>query len=227
MLFLLPATAAISAPSRQNAPPDAESELVDIRTIDPTIVIELRYATSQNIAGRPLYPPNMQALIRPSVAKRLLDAHNYLRARGYGLKIWDAYRPKLAHAQLWQLSRNTSFVSDPNDGIGSLHTWGVAVDATLVDSKGREMTMPTDYDNFTPAAEFHYRGRDPAIRFHLHLLQSAMARAGFYGLRTEWWHFIAENWKSYRSVGETAPPPRQQTGKRPASSRRKGLAHGP
>ena len=186
-------------------PPDApEPELVDLHTIDPTIVIELRYASSRNIAGRPLYPADMPALVRPSVAAKLVEAQNYLLTRGYRLKIWDAYRPKAAHDQLWQLYPDKRFVGNPADGVGSLHTWGAAVDATMVDNKGRDVQMPTDFDEFTPAAMLKYTGRDPFVKGHLLILQRAMARAGFLGMRTEWWHFISKGWTKYRAIPE--PP---------------------
>jgi D-alanyl-D-alanine dipeptidase len=183
--------------------PSSTEELVDIKQVDPTILVELRYAGSNNIACRPLYPPDMPALVRPSVAQRLIKAQAYLQQSHYRLKIWDAYRPPVAQAQLWQLFRNALFVADPADGRGALHTWGVAVDATLVDDKGNELTMPTDFDAFTPAASIHYKGNDPQVALHLRILQAAMKRAGFYGLRTEWWHFIAYDWKTFGPVHET------------------------
>ena len=178
----------------------AEPELVNVRAIDPTIVVELRYASSRNVTQRALYPANMPALLRPSVAQKVADANRMLRERGFKLKIWDAYRPKAAHDQLWQAAQNTDYVADPADRHGSLHTWGVAVDATLVDAGGREVKMPTDFDEFTPAAMLRYTGTDKNIRYHLRLLQSAMARAGFYGLRTEWWHFVVKDWQNYRAI---------------------------
>ena len=181
----------------------AEVELVNIKAIEPTILVELRYATDRNIARRPLYPPGMPALVRPEVAGCLVQAHNELRARGYRLKIWDAYRPKSAHDQLWQLSPNQDYVADPAGG-GSLHTWGVAVDATMADTKLKEVRMPTDFDEFTPAAMLYYNGRDQAVLRNIRTLQRAMGRAGFYGMRTEWWHFVVKNWKNYKAIDEAA-----------------------
>ena len=178
-----------------------QPDLVDVRSVDPTIAVELRYAGTRNIAGRSLYPPNLPALVRPSVARKLAIAQALLRERGYGLKIWDAYRPKTAHEQIWQLSPNNKYVADPQTG-GSLHTWGVAVDATLVDSNGREVAMPTDFDDFKPAATLYYAGPDQIVKRHLRTLQAAMARAGFYGLRTEWWHFVVKDWKKYRAIDQ-------------------------
>jgi zinc D-Ala-D-Ala dipeptidase len=169
---------------------------VDIKSVDRTIVIDLRYASANNVAHRPLYPPGTPALVRASVAKRLAIAQEYLRRKGYGLKIWDAYRPQSAQEQLWRLTQNRSFVADPKEGRG-MHVRGAAVDATLVDAEGRDVPMPTDFDSFTEAALLEYKGRDPIVRANLKLLQKAMAHGGFYGLRTEWWHFCAPDWKEY------------------------------
>ncbi|MGI8437900.1 MAG: M15 family metallopeptidase [Chthoniobacterales bacterium] len=176
-------------------------ELVSISKVDPSIVIGLRYATAQNVTGHPLYPSNMPALVRPHVAAQLKRAQEILSVRGYRLKIWDAYRPRSAQEQLWALARNTDYVADPKGG-DSLHTCGVAVDATIVDSNGREVKMPTDFDAFTSSAMLRYQGNDPAVRRNLRLLQHAMARAGFYGMRTEWWHFVSKDWKGYVAIPE-------------------------
>jgi D-alanyl-D-alanine dipeptidase len=172
------------------------NEFVDIKSADKTIMIDLRYASSNNVARRPLYPPGTAALVRASVAKRLVIAQEYLRRKGYGLKIWDAYRPQSAQEQLWRLTQNRSFVADPKEGRG-MHVRGAAIDATLVDAEGRDVPMPTDFDSFTDAALLEYKGRDPIVRANLKLLQKAMAHGGFYGLRTEWWHFCAPDWKEY------------------------------
>jgi D-alanyl-D-alanine dipeptidase len=179
-----------------------DSEFVDIKSVIPTIVIDLRYATSNNVARRPIYPPGTPGLVRASVARRLAVAQEYLREKGYGLKIWDAYRPQAAQERLWQTTHNRSFVADPKEGRGSMHIRGAAVDATLVDSEGRDVSMPTDFDSFTPAALLEYPGNDPTVRANLKLLQKAMAHGGFYGLRTEWWHFCAPDWKRFDPVPE-------------------------
>ncbi len=190
-----------------------EPALVNVKTLDPTIVVELRYATHNNVSAAPIYPANMPALLRPEVAQRVVKAQAELRGRGFGLKIWDAYRPKSAHEQLWNHWPDNDYVASPNEG-GSLHTRGVAVDATLVNAKGGEVKMPTDFDDFTPAAMLQYVGPDPMIRRHLRILQGAMARAGFYGLRTEWWHFVSKDWQNYpvTDAGAPAPPVARPTG---------------
>ncbi|MEY2563878.1 MAG: zinc D-Ala-D-Ala dipeptidase [Verrucomicrobiota bacterium] len=188
------------------APAADENELVEIRKVDPTIVIELRYASANNFVHRAIYPPAMPALIRASVAQRLIVAQNYLSERGYGLKIWDAYRPQDAQQQLFKAMGNRSYVADPTGQRGSYHTRGVAVDATLVDRSGQEVAMPTGFDNFTPAAMLAYRGDNALVRFNLTMLQKAMARAGFYGLRTEWWHFCAGDYAKYPLVPQIKLP---------------------
>ena len=180
----------------------SNSTFVDIKTIDSTIVIDLRYAGPNNTTRQPLYPRDMPALVRFGVAQRLACAQQYLKRRGYGLKIWDAYRSKAVQEKLWASTKNTDYVADPKEGMGSMHSRGTAVDATLIDSAGKEVAMPTEFDNFSPAAMLYYQGADPVIRGNLKLLQTAMARAGFYGLRTEWWHFCAGDWPLYPSVPE-------------------------
>ncbi len=185
---------------------------MSVRSLDPTIQVELRYATAKNVTKRPIYPAKMPALVRPTVAARLAVAQSYLKARGFRLKIWDAYRPKSAHEQLWQFLPDSSYVASPADG-GSLHTWGVAVDATIVYENGHAVEMPTDFDEFTPEAELHYSGSKGSVGDHLHVLQRAMAQAGFYGMRTEWWHFVAKDWKDYGPIDDVTliapatPPP--------------------
>ena len=175
-------------------------QLIDIKSVDPTIVVDLRYATDDNFMRRALYPPNMPALVRPSVAERLVAAQNFLRNFGFRLKIWDAYRPTAVQQQLWRALQNGAFVSNPAGSVGSMHSRGAAVDATLVDKQGRDVSMPSEFDQFTPAAMLRYNGRDPVVLSNLTMLQRAMARSGFYGLRTEWWHFCAEDWARYSMI---------------------------
>jgi zinc D-Ala-D-Ala dipeptidase len=188
----------------------ANLELVDIQKVDPSIVVDLRYATPYNVTGRALYPPNARALILPSVAQQLAGAQKFLKQYKYGLKIWDAYRPREAQVLLWKLAGKGDFVANPN-GAGSLHSWGVSVDATLVDDWGGLVSMPTGFDEFTPAAMLHYQGSDPAVKSHLILLQLAMAHNNFYGLRVEWWHFTTADWQKYvpyQELEQNAPKPK-------------------
>ena len=181
---------------------ESDSDFVDIKNVDKTIVIELRYASPNNVTGNPLYPPGTPAMVRAGVARRLAVVQQYLRKKGYGLKIWDAYRPQSAQEKLWKFTHNRSFVADPKEGRGSMHIRGAAVDATLVDASGADLPMPTDFDSFTPAAMLEYSGRNAIVLGNLKILQKGMAHGGFYGLRTEWWHFCVPDWKKFDPVPE-------------------------
>jgi len=167
-------------------------EMVEVTKVCPTIYYELRYATTRNFTGRQIYPSRARCLVRKSVAMRLEHAQEELRKQGYGLKVWDAYRPSWAHAALWQSAPDPEHVAAPSSG-GSWHTWGAAVDVTLVNLKGREESMPTDFDDFTSAAKSDYQGGDTKVMEHVRILRTAMKNAGFRGLRDEWWHFTADD----------------------------------
>jgi len=176
---------------------NAQAILVDVRSVDPTITVDLRYAGKRNFLKHSLYPRGTHALARPEVASGLAEAQSILRHYQYGLKIWDAYRPVAVQAKLWGASHNSDYVANPEIGAGSLHSWGIAVDATLVDSRTRDVRMPTDFDDFTPASMLPYMGSSPEVRANLRLLRYAMHKAGFCGLRTEWWHYTILQWQKY------------------------------
>jgi D-alanyl-D-alanine dipeptidase len=177
----------------------ASEPMVDLARACPTILIELRYASKRNLTGKPIYPAYARCFVRQSVALRLQRAQDALYEKGFGLKIWDAYRPEWAQKILWQAVPNPDFLQPPSQA-ASMHTRGVAVDATLVTLEGRELQMPTDFDDFTPAAEMHYAGGDPIVARHLRILQIAMAKGGFLGMHTEWWHFVARDFENSKPV---------------------------
>jgi zinc D-Ala-D-Ala dipeptidase len=195
-------------------PAEPELQLVDIATVDPSIVIDLRYATEHNVTRHQLYPNGTKAMILPSVAQQLASAQLYLKQFRYRLKIWDAYRPKGAQELLWKYASKDQYVANPEKGFGSMHSYGVSVDATLVDDWSQDVTMPTRFDEFTPQAMLRYAGRDPIVKQHLTLLQKAMAHNNFYGLRVEWWHFTTADWKKYVPYWEDKKM--SQTGETPS-----------
>ena len=166
--------------------------MVEVTKVCPSIFYELRYATTRNFTGRQIYPHGARCLLRKSVALRLKRVQEDLRRQGLGLKIWDAYRPAWAHEILWKSAPNPEYVAAPSSG-GSWHTWGASVDVTLVDLKGRELRMPTDFDDFTAAAKSDYQGGNEMVAGRVLTLRAAMRNAGFKGLRDEWWHFTAED----------------------------------
>jgi len=166
--------------------------MVDIATVCPGICIEMRYATERNLTGKQVYPAHARALIRVSVATRLRHVQAELHKQGYGLKIWDAYRPAWAQDLLWNALPDRQYLAAPSRG-GSYHSWGVSVDVTLVDAQGREQKMASDFDELSPGAKSEYAGGDPAVAARMKILRTAMKKAGFNGIRDEWWHFTAQD----------------------------------
>lgn len=162
--------------------------LVDVRAEVPGIGVDLRYATASNVTGHPIYPADMPCLLRRETAEKLKLAQKILQAQGYGLLIWDAYRPPEAQETLHKSGGSTGMFLSPNAG-WSRHCGGIAVDLTLVDAQGREQRMPTGFDQDFDHASRNYTGKDPLVRQNLQLLQAAMKQAGFIQLESEWWHF--------------------------------------
>jgi zinc D-Ala-D-Ala dipeptidase len=176
--------------------------LVDIATVAPSIRIEVRYATANNFTGVAVYPVE-RCLLRRDAAERLARVQDALAARGFGLKVWDCYRPFSVQRRLWKLVPDERYVARPvaaADGSpldGSKHNRGAAVDLTLVRADGSALEMPTDYDDFSERA---HRGDDRAsasARRNAALLEHVMVVQGFEPLPTEWWHFDAPGWQRY------------------------------
>ncbi|MEN3943845.1 M15 family metallopeptidase [Prosthecobacter sp. SYSU 5D2] len=168
--------------------PAEKKGLVDIQRTIPGLSVDLRYKTAQNVTGRPLYPPDMPCMLRASTAKKLKKAQRRLRSQGYGLRVWDAWRPPEAHAKLYGKGAATGMFLDPAHG-WSRHCGGVSVDVTLVDKNGNEQQMPTYFDEDLHKAASNQQPSDPEIRRNLALLNEAMTEAGFKALPGEWWHF--------------------------------------
>jgi D-alanyl-D-alanine dipeptidase len=175
---IVPSLAATRAPSR---------DLMDVRQLIPDISVDLRYATKDNIAKRPLYPQDMPCLLKTATALKLAKAQEILKSKGYSLRLWDAWRPPEVQLLLVEKDRHDLFL-DPKSA-WSRHCAGVAVDVTLTDLKGREQKLPTYHDEAGTHTRYDYKGGSPTVRRNLQTLQRAMVDAGFYILDTEWWHF--------------------------------------
>lgn len=172
----------------------SHDDLVKVEDIDPVIVLDLRYATSNNFAGQAVYPVNV-ALLRRGTALKLAAANVQLMEQGYRIKLWDAYRPYHLHKILWDLAGDKRyFFADPK--YGSVHNRGAAVDVTLVDLQGKEVEMPTDFDDFSGMGH-RYAPMSAAARANLDLLTEAMTANGFYYIDFEWWHFEDAAWWQY------------------------------
>jgi D-alanyl-D-alanine dipeptidase len=162
--------------------------LVDVRAVIPDIVCDLRYGTKKNVTGQVLYPPDMPCLLNERTAEKLRRAQEILRGKGFGLKIWDAWRPPEVQVELFRYGGHTNMFLDPHIA-WSFHCSGTAVDVTLVDKKGHELSLPTYFDVGGPKANIYAPIRDNRTRQNVYTLQTAMTEAGFLLLDAEWWHF--------------------------------------
>lgn len=175
-----------------------EPELVEPVTLDPTLKLDVRYASDNNFMGTAVYESARVYLQRP-VAEDLVAAHRRLREEhGLGLVIFDGYRPWYVTKIFWEATPQDkkAFVADP--GSGSRHNRGAAVDVSLYDLKsGSLLAMPSGFDETTERAGVDYQGGDPEARRNRDLLISVMRRHGFEPLPNEWWHFDHHTWESY------------------------------
>ncbi|OLN24673.1 Beta-hexosaminidase [Desulfovibrio sp. DV] len=198
--FLAAAALSPAVPAMAQATP-AEAGLVDITAVAPDIRLDIRYATPDNFTHVAVYPAP-RCYLRADVAKRLATVQADLKAQGLGLKVYDCYRPFSIQKKFWALVPNEDWVAKPvdKDGkpvSGSKHNRGAAVDLTLVDAAGKELPMPSGFDDFTDKARRDYTGGDPAARANSKRLETAMAKAGFDPLPSEWWHFDGPGWQGY------------------------------
>jgi D-alanyl-D-alanine dipeptidase len=166
---------------------DSADPLVDALSVVPKLIVDLRYATSNNFAGRPLYPRDTDCLLRRSVAERLALAARTLAKEHLRLVAWDCLRTPEAQLALWKAHPEPGAVAEP--GRGSLHERGVAVDVGLADEKGVPVELPTAFDAFGPSAAADAPLPAGPAKRHRDLLIAAMRSAGFRPNPKEWWHY--------------------------------------
>jgi zinc D-Ala-D-Ala dipeptidase len=182
--------------SNPNAP-TREPDLVELISLDSTLRLDIRYATVNNLVGRPVYNEARAFLQRPA-AEALLRAHQSLKEHGYGLLIFDGYRPWSVTKIFWDVTppEKRQFVANPAQG--SKHNHGCAVDLTLYDLKtGKEVAMPGVYDEMTERSYPTYKGGTVEQRAARDLLRRAMEEQGFTVYPFEWWHFDYKDWQKY------------------------------
>jgi len=164
--------------------------------IDKTsgITIDIKYATKDNFTKKKIYDCG-KCYLRPEAAAKLVEIHNVLNEKyGYGIKVFDCFRPRPYQQRLWDIIPNPSYVTPPEKG--SMHSRGLAVDLTIVDKNGKELNMGTPYDFFGKEAHQDYTGHSTEIIKNRKLLKSIMEENGFGSIRTEWWHYSYRT-KSY------------------------------
>ncbi len=186
-----PATALESSPATRSI------ELVELIKLDPSLDLDIRYARADNFVGYPVYDQARAFLQRPA-AESLLQAHRSLRDQGYGLVIFDGYRPWSVTKLFWEVTptEKRHFVANPDRG--SRHNRGCAVDLSLIDlTTGKPVCMPSEFDEMTERSHIDYTGGTAEAQAHRQRLQMAMIAAGFSVHPPEWWHYDYPDWPHY------------------------------
>ncbi|HEU0034835.1 MAG TPA: M15 family metallopeptidase [Kofleriaceae bacterium] len=193
VVLVLLATAVAAADRKPAASRPKPDDFVEITTVIPDAVIDIRYATKDNFTGDVLYPKAVCKL-RRAVAARLAKAAETLRKQDRRLLLWDCYRPLAIQKLLWKKVSDPRYVADP--AVGSKHNRGAAIDLAIVDADGKPVPLPTKFDDFSEAA---HRKRALAGKqgAEAKRLSDAMTAAGFVGMPTEWWHFDAPESAKY------------------------------
>ena len=176
---------------------DSSKQMVELRSLIPDIVYELRYATTNNFMRRKMYTGNIRrTFLRKPTAEALAKVQQELKTKGFGLKIYDAYRPYSVTVKFWELVKDEKYVANPAKGSG--HNRGLAVDLTLIDYKTKkELDMGTDFDNFTDSAHHDFNNLSPEVKQNRKLLKDSMRKYGFDLLDAEWWHYSWPNTNEY------------------------------
>ena len=174
------------------------TDLVELTALDPTVKLDIRYATTNNFTGSVFYKQPRAFMQRPA-AEAVVRVHQQLRSRGLGLLIHDAYRPWHVTKMFWDATPDElkDFVANPANG--SRHNRGCAVDLTLYDlQSGEPIQMVAGYDEFSPRSYPEYPGGTSRQRWYRELLRRSMEAEGFTIYDVEWWHFDYRDWKQYR-----------------------------
>lgn len=175
---------------------DSDNKMVDLEKAIPGIALDIRYATTNNFTGEVIYTAP-KAFTRKPVAEALKKVQDSLSFYKIGLKIYDAYRPYAASLRFFEVYPDTNFVADPRKG--SRHNRGCAVDLTLAGLlSGKEISMPTEFDDFSPKAHPDYADLPDTVLANRKFLFGIMEHFGFTHYPTEWWHFDYKGWENYK-----------------------------
>ena len=177
--------------------PFRKTDLVELVKLDPTIRLDIRYATKNNFLGKKVYKEARAFLQRPA-AEALVRVNQKLRSQGYGLVVHDGYRPWAVTKAFWDATPEDKkiFVADPAKG--SRHNRGCAIDLSMFDLKtGVTVRMPSEYDEMTERSHINYECATPETKRLREILRSAMVAEGFAVYEPEWWHYDYKDWKEY------------------------------
>lgn len=185
----------------QDSPPKEdgkrEAHLVELITLDPTIKLDIRYATDNNFVGKTVYP-EARAFLQKPAAKAVAKVHKKLSKQGLGLVIFDGYRPWSITKLFWEVTPEDKRMFVANPASGSKHNRGCAVDLSIYDLKtGKLIDMPSDFDEFSEKASPNYAGGTAEQRANRDLLRKLMEAEGFIVNANEWWHFDYKDWEKY------------------------------
>lgn len=173
-----------------------QKKLVDIQKLIPSIVLDLRYNSTNNFTKTKLYKKANTTYMRVKPATALVNIQNVLLQNGLGIKIFDAYRPYAATKLMWELILDERYVANPKSG--SNHNRGLAIDLTIINLKTlEELDMGTSFDNFTDTAHHSFANLSQSILENRKLLKSMMEHYGFKSFDTEWWHYTWPNNLNY------------------------------
>lgn len=166
-----------------------------ITAVNPTIVLDIRYAKTNNLTGKIIYPQS-GCYLRAPAAHALDLVQKDLNKIGLGLKVFDGYRPLRYQKLFWSIMPDERYVAHPDKG--SKHNRGAAVDLTLIRlADGQELEMPSDFDDLSERAHRNYAAMHPEVAKNCMVLEEVMARHGFTGWPEEWWHFDFKGWEQY------------------------------
>lgn len=178
---------------KQQVRSDSSKRMVELKSLVPGIVYDLRYATTNNFMHRLMYPAGTNhTFLRVPAATALKKIQSELNKSGLGLKIYDAYRPYSVTVKFWELVKDERYVANPSKGSG--HNRGIAVDLTIINLKtGKELNMGTGFDNFSDTAHHAFTKLPEEVLQNRILLRSTMEKYGFKAFDTEWWHYFITN----------------------------------
>ena len=181
-------TFSLTAQKKQSAKhPSIEDKFVNIKTLSPEILLDMKYATADNFLGQVVYDCG-ECYLRKATAQALVAAQKDFVARGYSLKLFDCYRPLSVQKKMWKILPGTHYVANPAKG--SKHNRGAAVDLTLVEiATGKEVDMGTPFDTFSPKAHHSYTDLPKEVLVHRQLLKEVLGKHNFKPIFSEWWHY--------------------------------------